>query len=152
MLGLNNKYLSQKKLDKILSSEPPVYKPSKRELNTKVSFNSYYFELLKTLLSFINCITSGQRLNRKYGIEPDEECITKVMCNIKSTCKKIDESRNTSSSLPELTMADFKSYIFDLKLAYKNIKKEGEAPWFLKPYIDKYINYFKSIQKPIKLS
>lgn len=54
MLETNEKYMSQEKLDSILSGTQDDYVPSQKELETKVLYDTYYFYLVWDLLMTIS--------------------------------------------------------------------------------------------------
>ena len=68
MLETNEKYMSQKKLDGILS-RTFEYSPSQKELETKVLYDTYYVYLVWDLLMTISMASAGLKTDKKYGHE-----------------------------------------------------------------------------------
>ena len=68
MLEKKKKYMSQKKLDGILS-RTFEYSPSQKELETKVLYDTYYIYLVWDLLMTISMASAGLKTDKKYGHE-----------------------------------------------------------------------------------
>ena len=68
MLETNEKYLSQKELDGILS-KTFSYTPSQKELDVKVLYDTYYTYLVRSLLTIISLASAGLKTDKKYGHE-----------------------------------------------------------------------------------
>ena len=63
MLETNEKYMSQKELNGILS-RTFEYNPSQKELETKVLYDTYYFYLVWDLLMTISMASAGLKTDK----------------------------------------------------------------------------------------
>ena len=153
MLETNEEYLTQEELDSILSATPPKYKPTQKELETIILYDSYYIACLWHLLFGITCAAREQSFNKKYGREIS---VSYKMSLLKNVNEKIEELRvmkgrkiKKNPKLRDLTMSDFKSELFDLQYLLKEIKKCGGCPKFIKSQFKQFGEFYKAIQEPI---
>lgn len=152
MLETNKEYMSQKKLDKLLSTKPPKYKPTKKELDTIVIYDSTYLQYLWGYLftiSSINDILSWEKLGVTTSINDARPLLIELNNKSREIESIIGRMPKKNPNLQDQTMADFKSDLFDIQQQLKELKKYGKQNWLVQKYLDKFSDYYKAIQEPI---
>lgn len=149
MLETNEKYMSQKKLNTLLSTTPPKYKPTKKELETVVIFDTAFLYSLWSYLYIISLINDILSLDKDNNINDVRKLLGRLNEKSHEIESMIGKTPKKNPNLRDLTMADFKSSLFDIQYQLKEIKKYGQQEWYIKKYLDKFSEYYKAIQEPI---
>lgn len=137
MLETNEKYMSQKELDGILS-RTFEYNPSQKELETKVLYDTYYVYLVRSLLLIISMASAGLKTDKRCGYEKP---ISFKMSFIADARKRIDEIYSIKGrpvtknpNLRDLNLGDYNKEIALFQYSLKLMKEEGGCADFMKPF------------------
>lgn len=154
MLETNEKYMSQEKLDSILSNTT-TYNPTQKELETKVLYDTYYMSLVIDLLMTILLASTGQKIDKKYGHEKSVTFKMNFIADARELVKKIDSIKGRpitkNPNLRDLNMGDYNKGLDSIQSKLKLLKREGGCADFMKPYFKEFIKLYKSLPKPIIL-
>ena len=154
MLETNEKYMSQKKLDGILS-RTFEYSPSQKELETKVLYDTYYFYLVWDLLMTISMASAGLKTDKKYGHEKSASFKMSFIADARERISEIYSIKGRpvkkNPNLRDLNMGDYNREIAFFQHILKRMKEEGGCADFMKPYFKEFVKLFKSLPKPIIL-
>ena len=154
MLETNEKYMSQKKLDGILS-RTFEYSPSQKELETKVLYDTYYFYLVWDLLMTISMASAGLKTDKKYGHEKSASFKMSFIADARERISEIYSIKGCpvkkNPNLRDLNMGDYNREIAFFQHILKRMKEEGGCADFMKPYFKEFVKLYKSLPKPIIL-
>ena len=154
MLETNEKYMSQKKLDGILS-RTFEYSPSQKELETKVLYDTYYVYLVWDLLMTISMASAGLKTDKKYGHEKSASFKMSFIADARKCLDDINSIKGRpvkkNPNLRDLNMGDYNKEIAFFQHILKRMKEEGGCADFMKPYFKEFVKLFKSLPKPIIL-
>ena len=154
MLETNEKYMSQKKLDGILS-RTFEYSPSQKELETKVLYDTYYFYLVWDLLMTISMASAGLKTDKKYGHEKSASFKMSFIADARERISEIYSIKGRpvkkNPNLRDLNMGDYNREIAFFQHILKRMKEEGGCADFMKPYFKEFVKLYKSLPKPIIL-
>ena len=154
MLETNEKYMSQKKLDGILS-RTFEYSPSQKELETKVLYDTYYFYLVWDLLMTISMASAGLKTDKKYGHEKSASFKMSFIADARKCLDDINSIKGRpvkkNPNLRDLNMGDYNREIAFFQHILKRMKEEGGCADFMKPYFKEFVKLYKSLPKPIIL-
>ena len=154
MLETNEKYMSQKKLDGILS-KGFEYKASQKELNTKVLYDDYYVSLIWHVAYCLSVAASESSCDRKYGNYLTAGDKIEQIARVRELITEIEGLKGRKvvrkPKLRDLNMGDFNKDITHIQKLIKEIKHYG-CPDYMKTYFKQFAELYKSIEKPVILS
>lgn len=154
MLETNEKYMSQKKLDSILS-KTFEYNPSQKELETKVLYDTYYVYLVRSLLLTISMASAGLKTDKKYGHEKSTSFKMGFIADARKCLDDINSIKGRpvtkNPNLRDLNLGDYNTEIALFKFSLNKMKEEGGCADFMKPYFKEFVKLYKSLPKPIIL-
>ena len=154
MLETNEKYMSQKKLDGILS-KGFEYKASQKELNTKVLYDDYYVSLIWHVAYCLSVAASESSCDRKYGNYLTAGDKIKQIARVQELITEIEGLKGRkvvrNPKLRDLNMGDYNREIAFFQYILKRMKEEGGCADFMKPYFKEFVKLYKSLPKPIIL-
>ena len=154
MLETNEKYMSQKELDGILS-RTFEYSPSQKELETKVLYNDYYIFLVWDLLMTISMASAGLKTDKKYGHEKSASFKMSFIADARKCLDDINSIKGRpvkkNPNLRDLNMGDYNWEMAFFQYCLKSLKEEGGCADFMKPYFKEFVKLYKSLPKPIIL-
>ena len=154
MLETNEKYMSQKKLNGILS-RTFEYTPSQKELETKVLYDTYYVYLIGSLLTIISMASAGLKTDKKYGHEKSASFKMSFIADARKCLDDINSIKGRpvkkNPNLRDLNLGDYNKEIAFFQHILKRIKEEGGCADFMKPYFKEFVKLYKSLPKPIIL-
>ena len=154
MLETNERYMSQKELDGILS-RTFEYNPSQKELETKVLYDTYYVYLVRSLLLIISMASTGQKIDKKYGHEKPMSFKMAFIADAREDVDKINSIKGRpvkkNPNLRDLNMGDYNEDIASIQRKLKLLKRQGGCADFMKPYFKEFVELYKSLPKPILL-
>ena len=155
MLETNEKYMSQKELDSILSGTQDDYVPSQKELDTKVLYDTYYFYLVWDLLMTISMASAGLKVDKEYGYEKPVSFKMSFIADARERLNEINSIKGRSvkkiPNLRDLNMGDYNAEIYSIQRKLKLLKEEGGCADFMKPFFKEFVELYKSLPKPILL-
>ncbi|WP_406032866.1 hypothetical protein [Treponema saccharophilum] len=154
MLETNEEYMSQEKLDSILS-ETHEYVPSQKELDTKVLYDDYYVYLIGSLLMTILMASTGQNTDKKYGYEKPMSFKMSFIAEARNDINNINSIKGRpvkkNPNLRDLNMGDYNKDIYSIQRKLKLLKRQGGCADFMKPFFKEFVELYKSLPKPILL-
>ena len=154
MLETNEKYMSQKKLNGILS-RTFEYTPSQKELETKVLYDTYYVYLIGSLLTIISMASAGLKTDKKYGHEKSASFKMSFIADARKCLDDINSIKGRpvtkNPNLRDLNLGDYNKEIAFFQHILKRMKEEGGCADFMKPYFKEFVKLYKSLPKPIIL-
>ena len=154
MLETNEKYMSQKKLDGILS-RTFEYSPSQKELETKVLYDTYYVYLIGSLLTIISMASAGLKTDKKYGHEKSASFKMSFIADARERLNEINSIKGRpvtkNPNLRDLNLGDYNKEIAFFQYKLKSLKEEGGCADFMKPFFKEFIELYKNLPKPIIL-
>lgn len=154
MLETNEEYMSQEKLDSILS-ETNEYVPSQKELDTKVLYDDYYVYLIGSLLMTILMASTGQNTDKKYGYEKPMSFKMSFIAEARNDINNINSIKGRpvkkNPNLRDLNMGDYNKDIYSIQRKLKLLKRQGGCADFMKPFFKEFVELYKSLPKPILL-
>ena len=154
MSETNEEYMSQEKLDSILS-ETHDYVPSQKELDTKVLYDDYYVYLIGSLLMTILMASTGQKIDKKYGHEKPMSFKLSFIAEARNDINNINSIKGRpvkkNPNLRDLNMGDYNEDIASIQCKLKLLKRTGVCADFMKPYFKEFVELYKSLPKPILL-
>lgn len=155
MLETNEKYMSQKELDSILSGTKDDYVPSQKELDTKVLYDTYYFYLVWDLLMTISMASAGLKVDKEYGYEKPVSFKMSFIADARERLNEINSIKGRpvkkNPNLRDLNMGDYNAEIYSIQRKLKLLKREGGCADFMKPFFKEFVELYKSLPKPILL-
>ena len=155
MLETNEKYMSQKELDSILSGTQDDYVPSQKELDTKVLYDTYYFYLVWDLLMTISMASAGLKTDKKYGHEKPVSFKMSFIADARERLNEINSIKGRpvkkNPNLRDLNMGDYNAEIYSIQRKLKSLKREGGCADFMKPFFKEFVELYKNLPKPILL-
>ncbi len=155
MLETNEKYMSQKELDSILSGTQDDYVPSQKELETKVLYDTYYFYLVWDLLMTISMASAGLKTDKKYGHEKPVSFKMSFIADARERLNEINSIKGRpvkkNPNLRDLNMGDYNAEIYSIQRKLKSLKREGGCADFMKPFFKEFVELYKNLPKPILL-
>ena len=155
MLETNEKYMSQKELDSILSGTQDDYVPSQKELDTKVLYDTYYFYLVWDLLMTISMASAGLKTDKKYGHEKPVSFKMSFIADARERLNEINSIKGRpvkkNPNLRDLNMGDYNAEIYSIQRKLKLLKEEGGCADFMKPFFKEFVELYKNLPKPILL-
>ena len=154
MLETNEKYMSQKELNVILS-RTFEYNPSQKELETKVLYDTYYIYLVWDLLMTISMASAGLKTDKKYGHEKSASFKMSFIADARKCLDDINSIKGRpvkkNPNLRDLNMGDYNREIAFFQYILKRMKEEGGCADFMKPFFKEFVELYKSLPKPILL-
>ena len=154
MLETNEKYMSQKKLNGILS-RTFEYSPSQKELETKVLYDTYYVYLIGSLLTIISMASAGLKTDKKYGHEKSASFKMSFIADARERLNEINSIKGRpvtkNPNLRDFNLGDYNKEIAFFQHILKRMKEEGGCADFMKPYFKEFVKLYKSLPKPIIL-
>ena len=154
MLETNEKYMSQKKLNGILS-RTFEYSPSQKELETKVLYDTYYVYLIGSLLTIISMASAGLKTDKKYGHEKSASFKMSFIADARERLNEINSIKGRpvtkNPNLRDLNLGDYNKEIAFFQHILKRMKEEGGCADFMKPFFKEFIELYKNLPKPIIL-
>ena len=154
MLETNEKYMSQKKLNGILS-RTFEYNPSQKELETKVLYDTYYVYLIGSLLTIISMASAGLKTDKKYGHEKSASFKMSFIADARERLNEINSIKGRpvtkNPNLRDLNLGDYNKEIAFFQHILKRMKEEGGCADFMKPFFKEFIELYKNLPKPIIL-
>ena len=154
MLETNEKYMSQKELDGILS-RTFEYSPSQKELETKVLYDTYYFYLVWDLLMTISMASAGLKTDKKYGHEKSASFKMSFIADARERLNEINSIKGRpvtkNPNLRDLNLGDYNREIAFFQHILKRMKEEGGCADFMKPFFKEFVKHYKNLPKPIIL-
>ena len=121
MLETNEKYMSQKELDSILS-ETHEYVPSQKELDTKVLYDTYYVFLVSSLLMTIQMASAGLKTDKRCGYEKSISFKLSFIAEARETIDEINSIKGRpvkkNPNLRDLNMGDYIKDIYSIKFIF----------------------------------
>ena len=154
MLETNEKYMSQKELNVILS-RTFEYSPSQKELETKVLYDTYYVYLVWDLLMTISMASAGLKTDKKYGHEKSASFKMSFIADARKCLDDINSIKGRpvkkNPNLRDLNLGDYNKEMAFFQHILKRMKEEGGCADFMKPYFKEFVKLFKSLPKPIIL-
>ncbi|MGN0728609.1 hypothetical protein [Treponema sp.] len=154
MLETNEAYMSQEKLDGILSSGFD-YKSSQKELDTKVLYDDCYVSLIWHVAYCLSVAASESSCDRKYGnylIAGDK---IEQIARVRELLAEIEGFKGQkvvrNQKFRDLNVSDFYEDMAHIQKLLKEIKHYG-CPDYMKPYFEKFAELYKGIEKPVILS
>ena len=155
MLETNEKYMSQKEFNGILS-RTFEYSPSQKELETKVLYDTYYVYLVWDLLMTISMASAGLKTDKKYGHEKSASFKMSFIADARKCLDDINSIKGRpvtkNPNLRDLNMGDYNREIAFFQYCLKSLKEEGGCADFMKPFFKEFIELYKNLPKPIILS
>ena len=154
MLETNEKYMSQKKLNGILS-RTFEYNPSQKELETKVLYDTYYVYLIGSLLTIISMASAGLKTDKKYGHEKSASFKMSFIADARERLNEINSIKGRpvtkNPNLRDLNLGDYNREIAFFQYKLKSLKEEGGCADFMKPFFKEFVELYKNLPKPIIL-
>ncbi|MBR1721155.1 MAG: hypothetical protein IJ727_01515 [Treponema sp.] len=154
MLETNEKYMSQKELDSILS-ETHEYVPSQKELDTKVLYDTYYVFLVSSLLMTIQMASAGLKTDKRCGYEKPMSFKLSFIAEARDDINNINSIKGRpvkkNPNLRDLNMGDYNKDIYSIQHKLKLLKRQGGCADFMKPFFKEFVELYKSLPKPILL-
>ena len=155
MLETNEKYMSQKKLDGILS-RTFEYSPSQKELETKVLYDTYYVYLIGSLLTIFSMASAGLKTDKKYGHEKSASFKMSFIAEARERLNEINSIKGRpvtkNPNLRDLNLGDYNREIAFFQYKLKSLKEEGGCADFMKPFFKEFVELYKNLPKPIILN
>ena len=155
MLETNEKYMSQKELDSILSGTQDDYVPSQKELDTKVLYDVYYVYLIGDLLMTISMASAGLKVDKEYGYEKPVSFKMSFIADARERLNEINSIKGRpvkkNPNLRDLNMGDYNAEIYSIQRKLKLLKEEGGCADFMKPFFKEFVELYKNLPKPILL-
>ena len=155
MLETNEKYMSQKELNGILS-RTFEYSPSQKELETKVLYDTYYVYLIGSLLTIISMASAGLKTDKKYGHEKSASFKMSFIAEARERLNEINSIKGRpvtrNPNLRDLNLGDYNREIAFFQYKLKSLKEEGGCADFMKPFFKEFIELYKNLPKPIILN
>ena len=155
MRETNEKYMSQKELDSILSGTQDDYVPSQKELDTKVLYDTYYFYLVWDLLMTISMASAGLKVDKEYGYEKPVSFKMSFIADARERLNEINSIKGRpvkkNPNLRDLNMGDYNAEMYSIQRKLKLLKEEGGCADFMKPFFKEFVELYKSLPKPILL-
>ena len=155
MLETNEKYMSQKKLNGILS-RTFEYSPSQKELETKVLYDTYYVYLIGSLLTIISMASAGLKTDKKYGHEKSASFKMSFIADARERLNEINSIKGRpvtkNPNLRDLNLGDYNREIAFFQYKLKSLKEEGGCADFMKPFFKEFVELYKNLPKPIILN
>ena len=155
MLETNEKYMSQKELNGILS-RTFEYTPSQKELETKVLYDTYYVYLIGSLLTIISMASAGLKTDKKYGHEKSASFKMSFIAEARERLNEINSIKGRpvtrNPNLRDLNLGDYNREIAFFQYKLKSLKEEGGCADFMKPFFKEFIELYKNLPKPIILN
>ena len=128
MLETNEKYMSQKELNGILS-RTFEYTPSQKELETKVLYDTYYVYLVWDLLMTISMASAGLKTDKKYGHEKSASFKMSFIAEARERLNEINSIKGRpvtkNPNLRDLNLGDYNREIAFFQYKLKSLKEEG---------------------------
>ena len=154
MLETNEKYMSQKELNGILS-RTFEYTPSQKELETKVLYDTYYVYLIGSLLTIISMASAGLKTDKKYGHEKSASFKMSFIADARERLNEINSIKGRpvtkNPNLRDLNLGDYNREIAFFQYKLKSLKEEGGCADFMKPFFKEFVELYKNLPKPIIL-
>lgn len=154
MLEINEEYMSQEKLDSILSGTV-TYNPTQKELDTKVLYDDYYVYLIDSLLMTILMASTGRKVDIICGYEKPMSFKMSFIADAREDVNKINSIKGRpvkkNPNLRDLNMGDYNEDIASIHRKLKLLKRTGGCADFMKPYFKEFVELYKSLPKPILL-
>ena len=155
MLETNEKYMSQKELNGILS-RTFEYSPSQKELETKVLYDTYYVYLIGSLLTIISMASAGLKTDKKYGHEKSASFKMSFIADARERLNEINSIKGRpvtkNPNLRDLNLGDYNREIAFFQYKLKSLKEEGGCADFMKPFFKEFVKLYKNLPKPIILN
>ena len=155
MLETNEKYMSQKELNGILS-RTFEYNPSQKELETKVLYDTYYVYLIGSLLTIISMASAGLKTDKKYGHEKSASFKMSFIADARERLNEINSIKGRpvtkNPNLRDLNLGDYNREIAFFQYKLKSLKEEGGCADFMKPFFKEFIELYKNLPKPFILN
>ena len=155
MLETNEKYMSQKELNGILS-RTFEYTPSQKELETKVLYDTYYVYLIGSLLTIISMASAGLKTDKKYGHEKSASFKMSFIAEARERLNEINSIKGRpvtkNPNLRDLNLGDYNREIAFFQYKLKSLKEEGGCADFMKPFFKEFVELYKNLPKPIILN
>ena len=155
MLETNEKYMSQKELNGILS-RTFEYSPSQKELETKVLYDTYYVYLIGSLLTIISMASAGLKTDKKYGHEKSASFKMSFIADARERLNEINSIKGRpvtkNPNLRDLNLGDYNREIAFFQYKLKSLKEEGGCADFMKPFFKEFVELYKNLPKPIILN
>ena len=155
MLETNEKYMSQKKLNGILS-RTFEYSPSQKELETKVLYDTYYVYLIGSLLTIISMASAGLKTDKKYGHEKSASFKMSFIAEARERLNEINSIKGRpvtkNPNLRDLNLGDYNKEIAFFQYKLKSLQEEGGCADFMKPFFKEFVELYKNLPKPIILN
>ena len=155
MLETNEKYMSQKELNGILS-RTFEYNPSQKELETKVLYDTYYVYLIGSLLTIISMASAGLKTDKKYGHEKSASFKMSFIADARERLNEINSIKGRpvtkNPNLRDLNLGDYNREIAFFQYKLKSLKEEGGCADFMKPFFKEFVELYKNLPKPIILN
>ena len=155
MLETNEKYMSQKELNGILS-RTFEYSPSQKELETKVLYDTYYVYLIGSLLTIISMASAGLKTDKKYGHEKSASFKMSFIADARERLNEINSIKGRpvtkNPNLRDLNLGDYNREIAFFQYKLKSLKEEGGCADFMKPFFKELVKLYKNLPKPIILN
>ena len=154
MLETNEKYMSQKEFNGILS-RTFEYTPSQKELETKVLYDTYYVYLIGSLLTIISMASAGLKTDKKYGHEKSASFKMSFIADARERLNEINSIKGRpvtkNTNLRDFNLGDYNKEIAFFQHILKWMKEEGGCADFMKPFFKEFIELYKNLPKPIIL-
>ena len=154
MLETNEKYMSQKEFNGILS-RTFEYTPSQKELETKVLYDTYYVYLVWDLLMTISMASAGLKTDKKYGHEKSASFKMSFIADARERLNEINSIKGRpvtkNPNLRDLNLGDYNREIAFFQYKLKSLKEEGGCADFMKPFFKEFVELYKNLPKPIIL-
>ena len=155
MLETNEKYMSQKELNGILS-RTFEYTPSQKELETKVLYDTYYVYLIGSLLTIFSMASAGLKTDKKYGHEKSASFKMSFIAEARERLNEINSIKGRpvtkNPNLRDLNLGDYNREIAFFQYKLKSLKEEGGCADFMKPFFKEFVELYKNLPKPIILN
>ena len=155
MLETNEKYMSQKELNGILS-RTFEYSPSQKELETKVLYDTYYVYLIGSLLTIISMASAGLKTDKKYGHEKSASFKMSFIADARERLNEINSIKGRpvtkNPNLRDLNLGDYNREIAFFQYKLKSLQEEGGCADFMKPFFKEFVELYKNLPKPIILN
>ena len=155
MLETNEKYMSQKELNGILS-RTFEYNPSQKELETKVLYDTYYVYLIGSLLTIISMASAGLKTDKKYGHEKSASFKMSFIADARERLNEINSIKGRpvtkNPNLRDLNLGDYNREIAFFQYKLKSLQEEGGCADFMKPFFKEFVELYKNLPKPIILN
>ena len=155
MLETNEKYMSQKEFNGILS-RTFEYTPSQKELETKVLYDTYYVYLIGSLLTIISMASAGLKTDKKYGHEKSASFKMSFIADARERLNEINSIKGRpvtkNPNLRDLNLGDYNREIAFFQYKLKSLQEEGGCADFMKPFFKEFVELYKNLPKPIILN